>query len=134
MSKCSRYAARSTVDEMRPVPGGGAILRQVRVVLAVFLALVAFAGSAAAECAWVLWHGSKTIGKENWDWQPNTAGSQAVCEEKRATELVEFDTPSWTRKRVGDDVVDHLKLGKQAMIRRFVCLPDTVDPRGPKKK
>ncbi len=82
------------------------------------LLLVVGTGTAYAECAWVLW--KKTIGvapaavagaspaeRIYLTWEPEASyKTKEACEQARPT--------------------DESKSGKH------VCLPDTVDPRGPK--
>ena len=76
-----------------------------RVVVGALLGLVVFAGSAAAECAWVLWAAPPDATSSS----PVAAYETRQPCERRADE-----------NRVGGTV--------------WVCLPDTVDPRVPKGK
>jgi len=97
------------------------MLHQVcRIVLGAFLALIVFAGSAAGECAWILWsaafkpsilfkdilpsRGYKTRDECEHDLERREAREQACSREEPDTKYF------------------------------FVCLPDTLDPRGPKAK
>jgi len=66
--------------------------------------LAAFTTSAAAECAWVLW-----------------------VQETRQTQHKSVDFLQFRADKADDKV---------SRVERFdyVCLPDTVDPRGPKSK
>jgi len=91
-----------------------------RVVVGVMFALVVFAGSAAAECAWVLWsmvryRDGDDLRKE-WD-TFSAFTTKKECEE-RATDWNRYE-----RSR---------KDGPRASFF-YQCFPDTtVDPRGPK--
>jgi len=107
------------------------MLRQTRrVVCAALLALAAFAGSAAAECAWVFW--THYIGLEQWEVSeahPTLAECQRAIGLLAATMTkngykVTQATPPYTRATVFEK--------KDADRGYLVCLPDTIDPRGPK--
>ena len=131
------------------------MLRQVRrVVLGAFLALIVFAGSVAAECAWVLWDGFSKLDPEEaeqrrselWSWSVRDAfGSREGCTEEQ-TKIIS----RWTKDQgtaSGKDFSVSMSLShdrKASLIRenatgksvlttqRVVCLPETVDPRARK--
>ena len=90
--------------------------------LLVALSLLASPATAYAECAWVLWAGGvKTSGEAVYvpiEGYPTKAG----CEKGRSASAV--------------DEVEQLKrdVAGAGMKLAFTCLPDTVDPRGPKGK
>jgi hypothetical protein len=83
----------------------------------VVVLLLASLGTSSAECAWVLWSRDSLLsGDEAWgviSAFSREDGGKAECERSK-----EGGTK---RTREGASAV------------RFVCLPDTVDPRGPKK-
>jgi hypothetical protein len=93
--------------------------RWPRILLAVLCCLFAVAASASAECAWVLW--SKTVPPVGVmlgiQYEPHEGyKTKAECERKA----------EWSQR------------GANSMPRDvgsiYYCLPDTVDPRGPKGK
>ena len=79
--------------------------------LLVTLYLLTSAAPAYAECAWVLWSasGGASLPVSAWD-------AKSRCEEAK-NERLRALSGTVERKDVS-----------------FVCLPDTVDPRGPKGK
>jgi hypothetical protein len=90
--------------------------------LLIVLSLLASTATAYAECAWVLWAGGvKTSGEAVYapiEGYP----TKAECEKGRSASSV--------------DEVEQLKrdVAGAGMKLAFTCLPDTVDPRGPKGK
>jgi len=96
-------------------------LRRASVIAA--LSLLASAATASAEGAWVLWRQSISDSQELWVPQEvyaNVSECRAIEELKnRAKERLRDLTPS--EKRLIPDF-------------SYLCLPDTVDPRGPKGK
>jgi hypothetical protein len=93
--------------------------RARRASLVVVLLLLASVGTASAECAWVLWKVTVlSSGDEVWgvlDAYPPAAG-HAGCDQK------------------ADDMNRRMKESpsRGIMPTTLLCLPDTVDPRGPK--
>jgi len=118
--------------------------------LAVLSCLLAFTTSAHAECAWVLWNNTKPIlGQQGpTTWELHTAHeTKAGCEKANAPRSDTSLEAAYWRSRyqhaanfknvevlpLGFAVVVTFTDGSALQITR-VCLPDTVDPRGPKGK
>ena len=117
-------------------------MRLPRSPLLIAFSLLTSTATAHAECAWVMW--------EQW-FAPSSpvplsfartgTSSEAACrsELRKAIAVVEAIPPNPGEEQHvdGDAVVfvtregDSLKLSG---VRNFLCLPDTVDPRGKKKK
>jgi hypothetical protein len=90
------------------------MMRLGRVSVIVALSLLTSAATAYAECSWVVW-----TKDDRHDWAP--LGAEV------AHEKCEYAAKMLTDERGKSDA--GRKLGLQ-----FTCLPDTVDPRGPKGK
>jgi hypothetical protein len=88
-----------------------------RASLLVALSLLASAATASAECAWVLWVKRVSRSSRIETWEPVAgASTQTGCDQDtRPERLPAHDTNAATAVRL-------------------LCLPDTVDPRGPKGK
>src|SRR5713101_3535615 len=99
--------------------------------LVVVILLLTFTTSAAAECAWVLWEREELRG---WratfataEWMPVRGfQSSKQCEEEANKEAKAVTTKD------GWQITGPLSTGTASAPRR--CLPDTIDPRGPKGK
>jgi len=108
-----------------------------RRILLALLCLLSLTTSAYAECAWVLWAQRGSAHRDDrpfvtrYDpsgWAP-TRGftSQKACEEEQAT----LDRKEGERQRERRKLEPKQESWGEWL---YVCLPDTVDPRGPKGK
>jgi hypothetical protein len=120
------------------------LARRISLLIAIFL--LASAATAHAECAWVLWE-QTTVWKasprnvEETQWAPVTAAlAQPICESSKATRIRERTRNVSSASRPKDTIVpidDSVMWSweepdgtKSAQLFRFLCLPDSVDPRG----
>ena len=97
-----------------------------RITLLVAFSLLTLAGTANAECAWVLWEHVWYIGAKSYipaygqTWTPTGAvKTQSDCEGGRAS--MERQWSALAKLSPKDDPDKAVQ---------WVCLPDTVDPRG----
>ena len=89
-------------------------------VLLVVACLLGFAPSAAAECAWVLW---QDVPSKSGRWHLDV-GAQVVFPTRDACEQ---------QLKARSELLNEVNRTATASGAPFlVCLPDTVDPRGPK--
>jgi hypothetical protein len=93
-----------------------------RVSLIAALSLFTSATTASAECAWILWAGGVKASGEAVYAPIEGYPTRAECMKGRTASSV--------------DEVEQLKrdVAGAGMKLAFTCLPDTVDPRGPKGK
>jgi hypothetical protein len=95
----------------------------VRILLA-SLCLLALATSAGAECAWIGWlYFTAADGSELQDWF--AAESFTTREQCRVAKA--------DAERKGSETLAKLATETNLQVQ-LVCLPDTIDPRGPKGK
>ena len=100
-------------------PTRGTLTRRwPRIVLCTLLCLLGIATSAYAECAWVLWQ-ELPVASGGWSLD---AGRE-----------IAFPTKAACEKRLRARVQSFAQ-ATTGMKPFLVCLPDTVDPRGPKGK
>jgi hypothetical protein len=103
------------------------ILRRASVIAA--LSLLASAAMAYAECAWVLWNEvSRDNGQVGWI-AVQAEGTKRDCDQAANGKVK--DAASEAGAIVKGNIIRPQSL---PLSYRFVCLPDTVDPRGPKGK
>jgi hypothetical protein len=97
---------------------------------------------ASAECAWVLWREDERkdpnrLAEATWA-VPIAYADRAAC-----VAVINDNVTRWEEKRSPTQSVERVSSGTAAEFRtrfdvdgwlsvRFRCLPDTVDPRGPK--
>jgi len=104
--------------------------RLCRVVVGALLTLVVFAGSAAAECAWVLWqkaipvNASLTPIGDPFFYEPKAFATKTECD-RELRFLAEAD------RYLMRSLVERGLPPPNPQLQ-FNCLPDTVDPREPK--
>jgi hypothetical protein len=117
-----------------------------RSIAAAFLSVLALATSVSAECAWVLWdEGTSPPTYETTNSLVSAFDTKQACEQaltKRVTVLTTLLKAKDTGVTV-DEISGMRRVTAQKKMKggsvwisvdRFVCLPDTVDPRGPKGK
>ncbi len=110
-------------------------LRRASLLVAFYL--LTSAATAHAECAWVLWNATNFLsGNTEREWRmmgafPTHGACQASFGLTVDTYLAKMRSAENTVTIHGDEIVVSGE-SLQPIMQRFVCLPDTVDPRGPK--
>jgi hypothetical protein len=94
--------------------------------------LLAFATSASAECAWVLWE--DTVSTSQNSTEPVRAyTTKPDCDRALAGALARLTSSRGVTVRKDAELQEaYVTIGTSTITYRYVCLPDTVDPRGPK--
>jgi hypothetical protein len=93
------------------------------------LSLLTSAATAYAECAWVLWKESTGTTQP---WQAVGAwADQSKCESER---IAWYGRLGYPVPPAGASVELYTTGGAYKGTMRYACLPDTVDPGGPKGK
>jgi len=104
-------------------------LRQSRVAVLVVVGLLTFATSASAECAWVVWATGSNVPPEA------VAAYSTVqeCAKDLSDHADAFKRDGYIVHGAGPNShAFHVVKGDER--HSYLCLPDTVDPRGPKAK
>ena len=101
--------------------------------------LLTSTATAYAECAWVLWARTLTEATGDPEWKSQGAytdrGECAGAGQQAAEDLASFlkKQPTYTDIQVARNAVMYNFRGRHLVFTQ-TCLPDTVDPRGPKGK
>ena len=109
----------------------------VRCLLGALVLVMALATSARGNCAWVLWQQADNLTTHAVD-GPSPQASYTTVEECIRRIDGEYQTvgaqqTAWNRSAPTEATVMFVGRGRTSLFT-FTCLPDTVDPRGPKGK
>lgn len=90
-------------------------------------------------CAWVLWHQTEETDKRSSPWAPvATSDNQGSCAELRTREIRGNRLPAVLFPDKFVAVFDERMVSLRNLTNgysvtwSYLCLPDTIDPRGPK--
>ena len=102
--------------------------------LRALLLVLSLATRAHAECAWVLWNELLPTEKKEGQitsstWIPAQGFSDAAGCQDVFIRIIEGRKKDTNRYTVIEDIVMD---NRSFLLTRYACLPDTVDPRGPK--
>jgi hypothetical protein len=101
------------------------------------LSLLTSAATAYAECAWVLWRETTTFESgvsRGTEWISDGHATSRECYADYDRRVERMLKSRW--RSAGTDLYASPSIEGSSMqlVTRFRCLPDTVDPRGPKGK
>ena len=101
----------------------------LRATLLVAFSLLISAATAFAECAWVLW---EQINTQPWSMKDGFADTDSCQRALRSGVRKSVSRYPGSEDSGGNSAV--IKKASGRFTLTFACLPDTVDPRGPKGK
>jgi hypothetical protein len=107
------------------------------------LSLLCWTATSYAECAWVFWQ--EVTGPPTYDSSPGAVSawtSKEACEQA-LTQKISSDTELHRKDKKSEVALDYMAGKPRVWVKSksrpdlittmtYVCLPDTVDPRGPK--
>jgi hypothetical protein len=94
--------------------------------------LLASVGTASAECAWMVW--VKEGDGDAWSVRDSVPTYTECVAYLKAARKALAARPDTTAKHTGGLIVVSRKVGGAVVVTQWHCLPDTIDPRGPKGK
>jgi hypothetical protein len=108
-------------------------LRGASVVAVIYL--LTSAATASAECAWVLWETITTKESQGSPEPVRAYTTKPDCDRALSDALAEFkNSPGRVAKMDPKYQEAYVTMGKSTTAYGYRCLPDTVDPRGPREK
>jgi len=106
-----------------------------RASLLIAFSLLTSAATAYAECAWVLWEDMIQSSKNTSTEPVRAYTTKEDCDRALTDALAEFkSSPVQIVTKDAKRQEASVKTGKTTISYRYVCLPDTIDPRRPKGK